>query len=570
MSRNHADPAPARSETMRKFYAFWFGLGGLPVRPFTWSLAVLFSIWVALDVLVLQVSSGIAHSTFDAMIRARLFVSEPDPRIVIVDVDEASLSRMGTEFGRWPWSRDTLATVLDHIEKQQPAAIAWDIVFSDADRLSPGGDAAFNDAVQRSSHSYFSVVRLPASNDGESRITRSVLPGLWAAEVRGQTMAAGAQPPTTDEPVQVAMIPPVLDAIAKAPLGYNNAYVDPDGVLRRYRYAEPVGTGGQLLQSLPLRILQSLDPHAWRARVAPDRGVWAPMDELIVWRRQPASYPRVSFADVFAQAEGSKARQTVPSFAGKVVIVGATAPSLHDMHATPLGRDQPGVEALATAIDNVLNDRRIRELPRPAQAAIAIAMCIGIAWWTQRNLLASLEPALLLLPLALLMISYLSLNGSPFFIEMQLAAGLSLTFLLVLRYWNILRRNYWCSLPSGTERLAMWPWLGSGPWVHSALDRLIDIVQLHAPHCRVLVLDAGATWPQKLRWPELARYAAVVGPELELKRASPHLELALSKLARALGEPALAPAGSSRDNLAALALRQWTGVDKTIPMKEQV
>ena len=68
-------------------------------------------------------------------------------------IDEASLARMGKEFGRWPWPRDTLASVLTHIERQQPAAIVWDIVFSDADRLSPGGDAAFNAAAARSRHS---------------------------------------------------------------------------------------------------------------------------------------------------------------------------------------------------------------------------------------------------------------------------------------------------------------------------------------------------------------------------------------------------------------------------------
>ena len=110
---------------------------------------------------------------------ARIFVAAPDPRIVIIDIDEASLSRMGKEFGRWPWPRDTLATVLDYLERQQPAAVVWDILFSDADRQSPGGDAAFNEAARHSPHSHFSVIRLPKTNDGASQITRAVLPNLW-------------------------------------------------------------------------------------------------------------------------------------------------------------------------------------------------------------------------------------------------------------------------------------------------------------------------------------------------------------------------------------------------------
>lgn len=554
---------------MRKLSAFWFRLGGLPVRPFTWILAALFSIWVVLDLLVLHVSSGIAHSTFDAMVRTRLLVADPDPRLVIVDIDEASLSRMSADFGRWPWPRDTLATALDHIEKQNPAAIAWDILFADSDRMSPGGDAAFNASVKRSAHSFFSVVRLPASNDGESRITRSVLPGLWTEVSDRHAIAGIPTVPPADDGIAVAMIPPVLDAVTKAPLGYNNAYVDSDGALRRYRYAEPVGSGAQLLQSLPLRILQSLDFGAWELRVAAIGSVWAPLDELIVWRRQPRIYPRVSFADVFAQAEGGKPLRPVPSFAGKIVIIGATAPSLHDVHATPLARVQPGVESLATAIDNALNGRRIGELPRAAQAAMAIAMCLGIAWWAQRNLLASLEPALLLLPSALLAVSYLSLNGSPFFIEMHSAAGLALAFLLVLRYWNIMRRNYWCSPPTSRGRLAVWSWFRSGPWIDTALDRLIDAVQVQAPHCRVLVLDAGARWPQQLRWPELARYAAIIGPEDELNRARPQLELALRKLAQTVGEPVFTHGSSSREELATLALHEWAGRAVTFSFKDQ-
>ena len=134
-------------------------LGALPARRVTWFLVALFSVWVLIDVMVVQYTGGMARSSYDAMVRARIVVAAPDPRIVIVDIDEASLARMGKEFGRWPWPRDTLATVLDHVEKQQPAAIVWDIVFSDADRLSPGGDAAFNAAAARSKHSHFSVVR---------------------------------------------------------------------------------------------------------------------------------------------------------------------------------------------------------------------------------------------------------------------------------------------------------------------------------------------------------------------------------------------------------------------------
>src|SRR5687767_4614133 len=110
-------------------------VGTLPARPIAWALAIPFSAWMVLDVAVFKVSFGVARPAYDAMVRARLWAAPPDPRIVIVDIDEASLARMSPEFGRWPWPRDTLATVLDHVESQQPAAIVWDVVFSDPDKL---------------------------------------------------------------------------------------------------------------------------------------------------------------------------------------------------------------------------------------------------------------------------------------------------------------------------------------------------------------------------------------------------------------------------------------------------
>ena len=40
-------------------------------------------------------------------------------------------------------------------------------------------------------------------------------------------------------------------------------------------------------------------------------------------------------------------------FTGKIVIIGSTAPSLFDLKATAMAKAHPGVEILATAIDNV-------------------------------------------------------------------------------------------------------------------------------------------------------------------------------------------------------------------------
>ena len=517
-------------------------LGALPARRVTWFLVALFSIWVLLDVLVVQVSGGMARTSYDAMVRARLITAAPDPRIVIVDIDEASLARMGKEFGRWPWPRDTLATVLDHLEKQQPAAIVWDIVFSDADRLSPGGDAAFNAAVARSQHSHFSVVRLPPANDAVSQITRKEVPGLWVGSKSGAAST-----------LTVALIAPVLPAVAAARLGYNNGYPDSDGVLRRYRQHERLADGN-LIQSMAASVAGRLNP-AHKSKPSSS-------DALIAWRKAPNAYPRINFADVFAQAEGGQPLAGVPSFAGKVVLIGATAPSLHDIHPTPLSPLQPGVESLATAIDNAINMRVLDELPRWLQAALAIALCVGIAIFAQLKSIGALAPALFVLPTALMGLGYLSLNGAPVFLDLHLAAGLALLFLALLRFWDGCRQQYWRATPNLTsdQQMVLWSIKSQAPWVGARLDRLLDTLEQHAPSVRLVLPDIGVAWPGKLRWPEHACQVSLVGPRTELLAAKAAIETNLSEFLTRTSEVTALVAGADRNRLTQASFESWAAL----------
>ncbi len=492
-------------------------LAALPISAVTWGLVIVFSSWIVLDLTYLQVSSGLSQSTYDAMVKNRFLAAQPDPRLVVVDIDEASLARMSKEFGRWPWPRDTLASVQDFIEREEPLAIVWDIAFADADRLSPGGDAAFNESAKRSKRSHYSVIRLPATNDKLSTLTRKELPTLWVkAPNEGRPNAT------------LAAIVPVLPNIAAGNLGFNNGYPDSDGILRRYRYAETL-SDGSVIQSTPmsaavgvhvslrdklLNVPQNLD------KLGADTGT------LIAWRKHADAYPKISFADVFAKAEGDKPRQDVPSFKGKVVIVGATAPSLHDIHPTPLASFQAGVESLATVLDNALNSRFVIEVPRWLQALIAIGLCVGLALWVRRFGIGSLDGALIVLPGALLGISYLSLNLLPVFLDLQLAAGAVLLFLAALRSWNNFRRNHWCGVPDKAEgeiSVIALQRAHDKPFADTGLDHLIDWLEVHAPSCRVVGGDATSNWPAQLRWSELASRAGVAGPTDQLEHLRNHL-----------------------------------------------
>ncbi|EJZ18271.1 CHASE2 domain-containing protein, partial [Rhizobium sp. Pop5] len=70
--------------------------------------------------------------TFDEYQRLLPRTFEPMP-VRVIDIDEASLR----EFGQWPWPRDRLALLVDRLSNMGASAIAFDVLFSEPDRLSP-------------------------------------------------------------------------------------------------------------------------------------------------------------------------------------------------------------------------------------------------------------------------------------------------------------------------------------------------------------------------------------------------------------------------------------------------
>jgi adenylate cyclase len=77
---------------------------------------------------------------------ARMSVTpaKPDPRIVIVDIDEKSIS----EIGRWPWNRDVMAKLVTQLtDKYEAAAVGFDVMFPETDTTS--GYALLNSLSKR-------------------------------------------------------------------------------------------------------------------------------------------------------------------------------------------------------------------------------------------------------------------------------------------------------------------------------------------------------------------------------------------------------------------------------------
>jgi adenylate cyclase len=108
-----------------------FGRGNAPRAP------VLVALLVLLNALALRVVDPPAlvrlrDSAFDAYQRLKPREVEADLPVHIIDIDEAALA----EYGQWPWPRTLVADLVDKLAEAGVAVIAFDVVFSEADRSS--------------------------------------------------------------------------------------------------------------------------------------------------------------------------------------------------------------------------------------------------------------------------------------------------------------------------------------------------------------------------------------------------------------------------------------------------
>jgi adenylate cyclase len=354
-------------------------------------IPLVFALLHAVGVLHIGVLQRLDDLIYDARLRATM-PRTLDDRIVIVDIDEKSL----TEVGHWPWGRNKVAQLVDELfDRQKVALVGFDVFFTEPDESS--GLPRLNQLAQgelkdvpgfagrieqlRSSLDYDAVF-------AKSLIKRPVVLGFYltgADETKGVLPA----PVLRKEDLKGRPIKFLhyngygsnIEQLAKAaPLaGNTNPVVDSDGVLRSVPLLAEYN--GQYYETLSLAMYRLL---VGQPGVAPgfvqdtkffsskgydalesiqlrkgDAHISLPVDNrvssLIPFRGpggvHGGSFRYVSAADVLAK------RLKEGELKDKIVLVGTTAIGLLDLRVTPVGETYPGVEAHANVISGLLDGK---------------------------------------------------------------------------------------------------------------------------------------------------------------------------------------------------------------------
>ncbi|WP_434110990.1 CHASE2 domain-containing protein [Paraburkholderia caffeinilytica] len=286
--------------------------------------------WVAIGclgiVVILLSSLGRMTASVDHLVYDRFLSLRTPPLlhdIVVVEIDNASVAQLG----RWPWPRSVHARLLEQVAKAKPAAVIYDVLFTEANPE----DAQLARAIALSP-TYLPMLLTPPDSAGQ----------------------------------RVAVEPVAPLARAAAGLGHINLEVDSDGIVRSVARFE--GDANSRWPQLMVPVAQAIERGALQLSGGPRRqpsGRAATQssdnDEgedrfLIPFGLNAQNYTKLSFASVLAgDAPTDKLR-------GRIVLIGVTASGLYDRFATPVSGELgplPGVYIHANVLDTLLTGREL-------------------------------------------------------------------------------------------------------------------------------------------------------------------------------------------------------------------
>jgi adenylate cyclase len=342
----------------------------------------------AVGVLDIDVLDRLDNIIYDARLRATM-PRTLDPRVVIVDIDEKSLSEYG-----WPWSRDKFAALVEELfDRQKIALLGFDIVFAEPDESSGLKQLQLMAQKELRDQPGFAdrIDKLKDSLDFDARFAKTlqdrpiVLGYYFTSDRDGRISGVLPEPVMRKEDLQGRPIGftswngfgASIDKLARAApvAGYFNSITESDGVVRSLplvaeyegRYYESIALAlFRVLAGMP-QVLPGFPQEASLSRhykglesvvlKQGDKLLSIPVDErvaaLVPFRGEGGvkggSYRYVSAADVLSK------RLPAGSLDGTIILVGTTAPGLFDLRVTPVGQTYPGVETHANVLSGLLD-----------------------------------------------------------------------------------------------------------------------------------------------------------------------------------------------------------------------
>jgi adenylate cyclase len=327
----------------------------------------------------------------------------PDPRIVIVDIDERSLA----EQGRWPWPRAQVAELADTIfELGGAAVVGFDTVFVEPETNS-NGDEQLAEALRMrpSVLGYYlssgtgrrsGSLPPPVLESAELALPRTALVYAdgYGANLEVLSKAAAAQGffnPFVGAGIDIDGAIRALPLLASYKDSIHESFVV--AVLRQYLNGTALTAGPDFLR---------LQGRRGEVRIPVSTGYTAMVPYAGPGGAHSGRFPYISASDVLqGQVDWSIMRD-------RIVLIGTSAPGLTDLRATPVNEVFPGVEIHASLIAGAL-DGDVRR--RPAEAGMVGALASTVLGGALALALPTVGPVMAALACAMALLTIIGANA---------------------------------------------------------------------------------------------------------------------------------------------------------------
>jgi adenylate cyclase len=354
-------------------------------------LAGLVALRVA-DPFFVQALRLIAFDSYQRLEPARF---DPALPVRIVDIDEDSLAKVG----QWPWPRTTMAQLARKLADQGAAVVAFDILFAEPDQTSP--EVALKVLTPDEAKVLEPVIAGRETHDAAFGKAVGETPSVLAVALTNRPTppmpakagfaVAGDDPgPFVATFAGVTSNLPALDRAA-AGLGSINWIPDRDQVIRRvplmYRQ------GAEYVPSLALealRVAQGASTYILKASNASGETAFGQATGLNHIKVGDIEVPTDADGGIWLQFRPTNPAAYIPAWkvlsgeddpgevAGRIMLVGTSAPGLIDLRATPLDAVIPGVEIHAQAIEHILAKRALTRPDYAVAAELAVIVVLGL------------------------------------------------------------------------------------------------------------------------------------------------------------------------------------------------
>ncbi len=323
----------------------------------------------------------IENKTFDIRQKILADFKSPNEDIVILAVDDASYEYIVSTYGAWPVPRDFWANISKEIEKQNPKAIVFDLLFVQNFRAYGNADKKLTDVVRANDNIYLSMnfdnqhpeIRFPVD-----------LPEKLAINVYGNLDNL-----KKDTGIKYTNVRPILKSLMDSTgnIGFINVPRDQDGIIRGYypifAYKDKFYKHLTLKVGLDLIGADAKNLKYNNSALILSDGRKIPLDEenktYLNWYGDAGTYEYIPLwqADK-AVKKGDKA-YLKDKFQNKIIYVGTTATSLADIKSSPISRRLPGVETHTTMLNNILDNNFIKKTPLVLDVLMAIIL-VAMTW----------------------------------------------------------------------------------------------------------------------------------------------------------------------------------------------